>query len=69
MQSQLNGAAVTAGYWTDRDGHKVYLCEGQFLPSCPKYPFQNTYWILDTEIPCPEKKVPNTPSSSDRTAA
>ena len=39
----LNGAAVNAGgYWTDRDGHLVYLCEGQSLPSCPRRPFQNT---------------------------
>ena len=46
----LNGAAVNAGgYWTDRDGHLLYLCEGQFLPSCPQQPFQNTYWSLQTD--------------------
>jgi hypothetical protein len=52
----LNGAAVNAGgYWTDRDGHLLYLCEGQFLPSCPRQPFQNTFWSLQTEIPCPDR--------------
>lgn len=51
----LNGSAANAGgYWTDRDGHKVYLCEGQPLPGCPRHPFQITFWKLDSEIPCPD---------------
>jgi hypothetical protein len=56
----LNGAAVNAGrYLTDRDGHLVYLCEDQSLPSCPRRPFQNTHWSLQTEIPCPDRGTSN----------
>ena len=49
----LNGVAVqTGGYWSDRHGHTVLVCEGQRLPSCPAYPYENTAWQLNSPVIC-----------------
>ena len=49
----FNGAAAfTGGFYSDRHGHRVYVCSGQLIPGCPQYPSQTTYWRLDSEVPC-----------------
>ena len=58
----LNGVPVqTGGYWMDRHGHRVLVCEGQLLPSCPQYPYENTFWQLSTPPPCPHDHGPRCP--------
>ena len=49
----LNGVPVqTGGYWSDRHGHTVLVCQGQPLPSCPAYPYENTTWQLNSPVIC-----------------
>jgi len=61
----LNGVPVkTGGYWSDRHGHTVLVCEGQLLPSCPHYPYENTSWQLRTPIACPHDHSPRGPKAA-----
>lgn len=53
MRQLHNGANTDlAGYWLDRHGHQVYVCEGQALPACPQFPYDTTFWQLAAEVPC-----------------
>ncbi len=63
--SYLNGVPVqTGGYWSDRHGHTVLVCEGQMLPSCPHYPYENTFWQLRTPVACPHDHSPSGPRAA-----
>ena len=60
--TRLNGVPVQiGGYWSDRHGHTVFVCEGQRLPSCPSYPYENTFWQLHAPVPCPHDHGPKGP--------
>ena len=49
----FNGmTAAESGYWTDRHGHRVFVCRGDLLPSCPRYPFATTEWMISAEVGC-----------------
>jgi hypothetical protein len=55
----LKGAAAQAGgFWEDNHGHRVFLCEGEVLPGCPRTPFTTTFWNLNSEAPCPKQPDP-----------
>jgi len=61
----LNGVPVqTGGYWVDRHGHSVLVCEGQMLPSCPHYPYENTFWQLQQPLGCPHDHTPRGPKAA-----
>jgi hypothetical protein len=61
----LNGVPVqTGGYWMDRHGHMVLVCEGQMLPACPHYPYENTFWQLRTPLGCPHDHNPRGPKAA-----
>jgi len=55
MIVQYSGTQVGAagGYWVDRHGHRVFLCEGKLLPACPLFPFMTTAWRLAQAQGCP----------------
>lgn len=49
----LNGmAAERSGYWTDRHGHRVYVCRNDVMPSCPRHPYATTRWRLEAAVAC-----------------
>ncbi len=49
----FNGTtAEESGYYTDRHGHRVFVCRGDLVPSCPRYPFDSTGWTIAAAIGC-----------------
>jgi len=49
----INGMTARAsGYYSDRHGHRVFVCRGDLVPSCPRYPFATTEWTITAAIGC-----------------
>lgn len=49
----INGTtARESGYYADPHGHRVFVCRGDLVPSCPLYPFATTAWTITAAIGC-----------------
>lgn len=44
--------AEESGYYTNAHGHRVLVCRGDLVPSCPRYPLATTQWTIVAPIGC-----------------